>query len=95
MALNQPAFKSKMIVAKFGVKRYKALMKEILRTNDLVRLSWAAALLAEHHIDAVTLDAHTSVVEGSIGAIQRRLMVLEEDYEQACRLIKEADPVYG
>ncbi|MDA0676222.1 MAG: DUF2007 domain-containing protein, partial [Proteobacteria bacterium] len=50
-------------------------MVELLRTNDPVLLSWLEATLAAHGIGCVVLDAHTSVVEGSIGAIQRRLMV--------------------
>jgi hypothetical protein len=66
-------------------------MKELLRTNDLVRLSWVEALLADAGIECVVLDQHTSLVEGSIGAIQRRLMVAELDHERARRLIAEAE----
>jgi len=66
-------------------------MKELLRTNDLVRLSWIEALLADAGIECVVLDQHTSLVEGSIGAIQRRLMVAERDHERARRLIAEAE----
>ena len=66
-------------------------MKELLRTNDLVRLSWVEALLADAGIECVVLDQHTSLVEGSIGAIQRRLMVAERDHERAHRLIAEAE----
>jgi hypothetical protein len=66
-------------------------MKELLRTNDLVRLSWVEALLADAGIECVVLDQHTSLVEGSIGAIQRRLMVAARDHERAQRLIAEAE----
>ena len=66
-------------------------MKELLRTNDLVRLSWLQALLADSGIDCLVLDQHTSLVEGSIGAIQRRLMVAERDHERAQRLIAQSD----
>ena len=66
-------------------------MKELLRTNDLVRLSWVEALLADAGIECVVLDQHTSLVEGSIGAIQRRLMVTERDHERARRLIADAE----
>ncbi|MCG5241064.1 DUF2007 domain-containing protein [Azospirillum doebereinerae] len=65
-------------------------MTEILRTTDPVRLSWLIALLADAGIDAVVLDTHTSVLEGSIGAIPRRLVVAEEDAAQALRVLKEA-----
>ena len=66
-------------------------MKELLRTNDVVRLSWVQALLADAGIRSLVLDQHTSLVEGSIGAIQRRLMVAERDHERARRLIAEAE----
>ena len=67
-------------------------MRELMRTNDPVTLSWLQALLAEAGISPVVLDMHTSILEGSIGAIPRRLMVAEEDYERARRLIAEAAP---
>jgi hypothetical protein len=66
-------------------------MKELLRTNDLVRLSWIQALLADAGIETLVLDQHTSLVEGSIGAIPRRLMVAARDHARAHQLISEAD----
>lgn len=65
-------------------------MKELLRTNDTVRLSWLTALLADARIESVILDTHTSVLEGSIGAIPRRLAVADEDYAQARRILENA-----
>ena len=65
-------------------------MREILRTTDIVRLSWLTALLADAGIEAVVLDHHTSVLEGSIGAIPRRLMVATDDAAQALRVLREA-----
>jgi hypothetical protein len=50
-------------------------MTEISRTNDPVRLSWLIAVLGDAGIAAIVLDTHTSIVEGSIGAIPRRVMV--------------------
>jgi hypothetical protein len=65
-------------------------MKEVLRTNDVVLLSWAEALLADAGIGAVILDTHTSILEGSVGAIPRRLMVVDDDHAAAHRLIDMA-----
>jgi hypothetical protein len=65
-------------------------MKELLRTNDAVRLSWLQALLAGAGIESVILDTNTSIIEGSIGAIQRRLMVTGDDYRRASALLAEA-----
>jgi hypothetical protein len=59
-------------------------------SNDPVRLSFLTALLADAGITAVVLDAHTSAIEGSIGAIPRRLMVATEDEPQARRVLQEA-----
>ena len=65
-------------------------MKELIRSNDPVKLSWLQALLADSGIDSLILDHHASIVEGSIGAIQRRIMVGDEDLERAVKLLAEA-----
>jgi hypothetical protein len=44
-------------------------MKELLRSNDLVYLSFVSHVLDEAGIDFLVLDGHMSAVEGSIGAI--------------------------
>jgi len=67
-------------------------MKELLRTNDLVRLSWVEALLSDAGIECLVLDGHASLVEGSIGAIQRRLMVDDGDLQRAQALVAESEP---
>ncbi len=63
---------------------------EIYRTNDIVKLSWIQALMSDAGIECVVLDQHASIIEGSIGAIQRRIMVLEEDANQARRVLTDA-----
>ncbi len=78
-----------------GVAPGSGAVTELLRSNDLVRLSWLTALLSDAGITAVTLDAHTSVVEGSIGAIPRRLMVGDADAARAHRLLAEAEELDG
>jgi len=65
-------------------------VKEVLRTNDSVLLSWSQAVLAEFGIESVVLDTHTSILEGSIAAIQRRLMVADEDHKAALRQLEAA-----
>ncbi|MDJ0945488.1 MAG: DUF2007 domain-containing protein [Kiloniellales bacterium] len=64
-------------------------MKELLRSNDLVKISWLRALLSDSGIPTFVLDGHTSVLEGSAGAIPRRLCVGDDDYVQARRLLTE------
>ncbi len=65
-------------------------MRELLRSNEIVFLSWADALLRSEDIEIFVLDGHMSVLEGSAGAILRRVMVADEDYDRARRLLKEA-----
>lgn len=65
-------------------------MKELLRTNDPVRLSFLQALLRDSGIESLVLDHHTSLVEGSIGAIPRRLVVTGRDYRRACSVLAAA-----
>ena len=65
-------------------------MRTVLQSNDPVRLSFLTALLADAGIESVVLDAHASAVEGSIGAVPRRLAVLPEDERQARRVLTEA-----
>ena len=65
-------------------------MQVLVTSNDPVRLSFLTALLADAGIKAVMLDAHTSAIEGSIGAIPRRLMVATEDERRARQVLREA-----
>jgi hypothetical protein len=65
-------------------------MQIVAMSNDPVRLSFLTALLADAGIGSVLLDQHMSAVEGSISAIQRRLMVADADYSRARRVLVEA-----
>lgn len=65
-------------------------MRELLRSTDIVRLSWLTALLADGGIEVVILDNHMSVLDGSVNAIPRRMMVADDDHMQARRILREA-----
>ncbi len=65
-------------------------MRVVLTSNDPVRLSFLTVLLADAGIESVVLDGHTSVLEGSAGAIPRRLMVGTDDLDKAHRLLRDA-----
>jgi hypothetical protein len=54
-------------------------MREILRSTDPTRIAFAEALLQGEGITAFVLDVHTSILEGSIGILPRRLMVADRD----------------
>ena len=61
-------------------------MKEIIRTNDAVLVSAVEALLAGAEIPHVVLDQNMSVLEGSLGILQRRVLVADE-YQRVARLL--------
>ena len=66
-------------------------MREIMRTNDIVILGVARSVLEEADVPHMVADAHMSVVEGSIGMFPRRLLVVDDAYDEARRLLTEAD----
>lgn len=66
-------------------------MRDVLRTNDPVELSLAIALLKDAAIEHAVMDTNISVLEGTIGIFTRRLMVLDDDYEEAHGLLRDAE----
>ena len=58
-------------------------MEELLRSNDPVYLSFVCHVLNEEGIVFLRLDEHMSALEGSIGAIPRRILVAREDLLRA------------
>ena len=65
-------------------------MRTVTISNNLVRLSFLDALLRDAGIESMLLDGHASAVEGSIGAIPRRLVVAAEDEARARQVLAEA-----
>lgn len=68
-------------------------MHVLLVTNDPVRLSFLTCLLRDAGVEPIVLDAQVSAVEGSIGAIPRRLVVANHDRAQAMRVLAEAGEI--
>lgn len=66
-------------------------MVELLRSNDLVLLSFVRGLLEAERIEVVELDQHASVMDGSVAMVQRRFMVDDKDEQAARRLLTDAD----
>lgn len=65
-------------------------MEEIVRTNDPVLISYIEALLTEAGVVHLVLDTHMSVLEGSLGMIQRRILVDADQSARARRHLTEA-----
>lgn len=64
-------------------------MKELLRSNDPVLMSYLEHRLREAGIEPLVLDAYTSIIEGSLGILPRRMMVIEEDHAAAAHILDE------
>ncbi len=78
------------MIATKGDYRDNRSMEEIVRTNDPVLISFIEALLKEAGVMHLVLDTHMSVLEGSLGMIQRRILV-DSDQSALARLrLREA-----
>jgi hypothetical protein len=65
-------------------------MRELILTTDPVLLSFVQSIMRDAGIEAIVFDQHISIVEGSIGAFPRRLMVPEVSWDEAAGLMREA-----
>ena len=65
-------------------------MRELLRSNDTVLLNYVEVLLSDQGIETVIFDTHMSLMEGSIGAFPRRLLVSEDAWHRAERVLQDA-----
>jgi hypothetical protein len=64
-------------------------MRVVATSNDIVRLSFLTSLLADAGIEAIVLDQHASVMDGSLGAVPRRLVVDDDSYSRARRILSD------
>lgn len=67
-------------------------MRAVLTTIDPVVLDYAANVLSQEGIESVVFDTHASVMDGSMGFLPRRLMVLDEDFTRAETVLRQAVP---
>jgi len=67
-------------------------MRAVLKSLDPVVLDYAANVLSQEGIESVVFDTHASVMDGSMGFLPRRLMVLNVDFDRAHRLLSQAVP---
>jgi hypothetical protein len=65
-------------------------MIELVRTNDLVLISFVESLLRQAGVRFFIADNHMSAVEGSLGFLPRRILVDANQHAQAQRLMREA-----
>ncbi|CZT34383.1 MULTISPECIES: DUF2007 domain-containing protein [unclassified Rhizobium] len=65
-------------------------MKELIRTNDAVVLSFAESLMRDAGIICFIADQGMSILDGSLGLLPRRLMVQGERADEARRILSDA-----
>lgn len=61
-----------------------------MRSNDPVALSFAQSLMKDAGIYAMIADQGMSVLEGSLGILQRRLLVDSDREDEARRILTDA-----
>lgn len=66
-------------------------MREIIRSNDAVLISFVAALLRDAGIELILADQNMSILEGSVGILPQRILVAHEEWAQAARVLRDAD----
>ena len=64
-------------------------MQELMSTNDITKFVYAETVLNSNNIVNFALDVNISVLEGSIGILPRRLMVMKHDYDRAVKLLTD------
>lgn len=65
-------------------------MKAVIKTNDPLMVSFVIDLLKKEGVKAFEFDQNFSVLDGSIGVIPRRIMVIDDELELARELLKGA-----
>ncbi|MDC0658438.1 DUF2007 domain-containing protein [Leisingera sp. SS27] len=70
-------------------------MKELLRSTDPTIMAFASALLEGEDIDCFQMDVNMSILEGRIGIFPRRLMVHEDDYDDAVIVMRDNEIPLG
>jgi len=65
-------------------------MREIVRSNDRVLVSAVVALLDSAGIKSLVFDQNMSVLEGSLGILQARVLVEDAQEQRARQLLQDA-----
>ena len=65
-------------------------MKELIRTNDPVIISFVESLMRDAGIACFVADQNMSVLDGSIGILPRRIMVDGDQVERARGILSDA-----
>ncbi|WP_155851947.1 DUF2007 domain-containing protein [Ahrensia sp. 13_GOM-1096m] len=64
-------------------------MEELLRSNNLITLSFVQSLMRDAEIECLWADQNMSTLEGSVGAIPQRILVETAKLQEARQIIIE------
>jgi hypothetical protein len=65
-------------------------MRDLVMTNDPVLLNYVQVLLDDAGIGVAVFDGNMSTLQGTLGAVEKRLAVPEESWADARRVLDEA-----
>lgn len=77
------------LAGKGGVA-YHGAMKELLRSNNAVTLSFVESLMRDAGIGVFIADQNMSIMDGSLGILPRRILVDDDRLDQARRIVIDA-----
>jgi hypothetical protein len=65
-------------------------MIELVRTNDVVIISFVESLMRDAGIVCFVADQNMSVMDGSLGILPRRIMIDADRVDEARRILTDA-----
>ncbi len=66
-------------------------MQILIRSNDIIYLTWVKSILSHNNIEFFVLDESMASTEGNISAIPVRILVDDNDLEKAKYLISQTE----
>ena len=64
-------------------------MQILIRSNDIIYLTWVKSILSHNNIEFFVLDESMASTEGNISAIPVRILVDDNDLKKAKYLISQ------
>jgi len=65
-------------------------MIELIRTNDIVTISFITSLLKDAGLTVLVADHYMSAAEGSLGFLPRRILVARQQAQVAREIVRDA-----
>jgi len=66
-------------------------MQILIRSNDIIYLTWVKSILSHNKIEFFVLDESMASTEGNISAIPVRILVDDDDLKKAKYLISQTE----